>query len=275
MKLRRPCSAERLKALGNLLSRRTGGNLDGNEGKESIRLKVVKGMEDLPWELLPLGDKPVGLAKPFQRRREEPDEPRNKAYAEHGGLSLLSVFTENPYPELPSLDMERKTLGDILTKEDSKIVYKPWKIANGIEKLKEKIRSCEIVHFGGHVDIDKGFQLNGETDDWVSLKEIFPQNAPVAPRFVWLNVCGHGHGVIHALLDSGCRNVLASNTEVTDRNAENGVGEFYRNLRAGKTIRDAVFDLRRTLDRYKDPSWISFIAYGSGEAIFKGIPQSP
>ena len=234
-------------------------------------------MEDLPWELLPLGDKPVGLAKPFQRRREKPVEPKNKAYAEHGGLSLLSVFTENPYPELPSLDMERKTLRDILTKKDSKIVYKPWKIENDIEALKEKIRSCEIVHFGGHVAEDGRFQLNGKTDDWVSLKELFPQNAPVAPRFAWLNVCGRGHGAIHALLDSGCRNVLASNTDLADRAAEKGVGEFYRNLRAGGTIRKAVFDLRRTLyeEKEKDPSWISFIAYGPGEAIFKGNPQSP
>ena len=267
--MRLPSTSSRVDELGKLLSRQSGLSLDERLDGETYAVDFIvpDGVEALPWEILPYEEgHPVGLSVPCQRRRLCRDQKRNKDYPKT--LRGRGVFTEETSPDLPGLERERNSL-QALQDPNTDIVYKEWQAGKGLDCLRERIELSDVVHFGGHANEKGEFQLHGGNGKWISLQELFT-GLEAAPRFVWLNVCGQDSNLFTYPLNGGCPNALCSNTEIADRIAEKGVRSFYENLAAGMPIRDAVLDLRKLLWENNDQSWISCIAYGPGESIFKG-----
>ncbi len=267
---------------------------------------------DLPWDLLPVGGKPLGATHTIQLAPSvslwlELDQ---RAKALDGGPALILGVTGNGTPELvgpragvgwagidaegldlrpiPNVDREvrriSRTLGGSI---------ETWLDQQASEaRLKAlDLRSFDLLHVATHGLASTAaparsalwLTAEGAEDGLLQAREI--AMLPLEARLVVLSACRTAQttpslgveGLARAFLAAGATAVIAAHQDVDDHSTAELMQDLYRGLAQGLDPARALQQAKRTAERRGLPrrSWSSFVLIGAGTQPLRPQPAPP
>ena len=269
-------------------------------GHLSVLTKGSTQLNAIPWELIYDKDNFVCLKYAIGRNIERRNDTlEDDPLEENKKLRILLVG--DPTETLPGVDNELETLKAGLEMDGKDIEIKKMygkQVTREIFFKEISDGNYDIIHFAGHADImdDKSYLLfkegTGEGEEGkriiIGAQEIANQieNCRVKPKIVFMNACSSAAKNNELDTDSLTYDKESSNIALNfvdsltnvhisayigalwpvhdEEAAEFAVG-FYKNLRKGCTIGDAV-RLARIESFLSDPNeltWASFVLYGA------------
>ncbi|MCC6144085.1 MAG: CHAT domain-containing protein [Candidatus Hydrogenedentes bacterium] len=233
----------------------------------------------LPWELLPIGDVPLGVRMPLARQVVLNDQSIARCAALEGRPRWLIIA--NPTGDLPETQATAETLLDQLVarQPDASVAFVAGERATRLDLLK-RLETADIVYYTGHAAHDpadppaSGWRLrDGRLTgrDFGKLRRV--------PAFVFANACESGREIVNtsgrldadssaglagSLLLAGVRHYLGTQWPVAVGPAALFGQAVLDRLLQGEEVAVAVQQARRTVWQFcpADPAWAAYTLFG-------------
>lgn len=190
--------------------------------------------------------------------------------------------------ELPQARHEIDAIRRLLDPEQP-----PGDVISDIGPLQELIRNGDfgLLHFACHngFDIRRGSSITMDSGLFTptlmttaAIEQVLGRAAPM----VFMNACRSAglaatynrlDGWASKFLEAGATAFIGSLWTVRDQTAREFAEEFYRQLRGGCPLGEAMMRARRMMaaDRPNDPTWLAYTVYGNPSAMIGGPRTSP
>ncbi len=237
----------------------------------------------VPWELLPIPDKPLALARPTARRLVTEVVRGTALPLARGESKLRLLIVANPTGDLPWAEAEAQAI-EAAVAELPHVEVTRWHMSpdgSALDLLAEFPRH-HIVHFAGHALYDEQapalsrLLLDRNGEHYITAQNLAGLSIP--PLLLFLNACESGRqsttwerahtwatGLADASIAAGSRNVLATFWNIGDEAAQTFARVFYGEFFGGAPLGVAVHRARSHLFEqvgWSDLTWASYLFYG-------------
>ncbi len=237
----------------------------------------------VPWELLPIPETPIALARPTARRLVTEVLRGTTLPLTRGDGKLRLLIVANPTGDLPWAEAEAQAIEEAAA-ELPHVEVTRWRMQPGGSALDllAEFPHHHIAHFAGHALYDERtpalskLLLDRDGNHYITAQNLAGLSTP--PLLLFLNACESGRqattwerahtwatGLADASISAGSRNVLATFWNIRDEAAQAFARVFYREFLNGAPLGVAVHRARRHLFElagWSDLTWASYLFYG-------------
>jgi hypothetical protein len=218
-----------------------------------VCLQLSGAAREIPWEILPVGDLPLGLQLAPGRVC---DDERNVPLPAEPGTSrdaLRVGVAVNPEFNLPGTVYEADAVGRLFRAHDldRAVIARRHRVTR--DDLAGLIAECDWLHFAGHAEITTaGVAWKLADGDWTAA-DWEQAAAQCRTRFVFAHACSSAGTLIESagaggsdasgagsIQAAGVRHVLGTAVPIPDRDAAEFCAAVYREVLSGETIGEAV-----------------------------------
>lgn len=262
---------------------------------DHLVLSLDEHLIHIPWELL--HDGKDFLCQKFSMGRIVKTKGNRAAY-EHRPLSppLSMMILADPVADLPSAYAEGLLLRDLLEPHPETVQVSFRSGHMQVQRVREKIRAFDLVHFAGHADYHDG---QPEKSGWrfhqgaLSAKDIMAMAGTAhMPSLIFSNACQSGrssgptagsdfqkrlYSLADAFIHSGVRHYIGTFWDILDEPGKAFAQSFYTGLIAGESIGKALQKARLDLIAgYGEETvvWASYLLYGDPSTCYAPRKQT-
>ncbi|MFB6449790.1 DUF7379 domain-containing protein [Bradyrhizobium tunisiense] len=275
--------------------------------REAIRaIQVISEEPFIPWELLYINDRKSGLdGKGFLaewglvRWLHSTPWPGPKLAMRSDRINCVIPTYLDPALRLAGADAERQMLARLFG-EPREVTPDSISVA---DFLRKDARECDVLHFACHgeaaqravmtadllmagTNVDGTFAQDSLSADQVKAFARFAESGPRPTIFI--NACQTGRsgrgigggvaGFVDAFLrpfsELGAGALVGALWSVDDKLAYSFAEAFYRSLKDGDALVDAVRTAREAAKSRKELTWLAYSVYGNPFARVEGAPET-
>ena len=179
------------------------------------------------------------------------------------------LVVADPAEDLPAARFEGEALAREFGRGGSDLQYDVRLGAMRRGDLLRVFKSFGLVHFAGHADPDDdrsgGWRM---CDGRLDAAAIGALRGGPAPRLVFANACRSADVLAATLLDVGVRHVVATTVDVPDLGSADFATVFYRALRSGAAIGEALRRARADTAIAKSALWCAYRLFGDPRTVY-------
>ncbi len=257
-------------------------------GCVNLILRLDEPLIFIPWELLYNGEDFLCLVFNIGRRVTT-TQSLVESFQRQPKLPLKMLMLADTSGDLPEARREIKNIRDQLDVNRDVLAVSAKTGAVTVDYVTRHIRDYDFVHFAGHTDDEandpalSGWRLSDGRFTAAKIQKM--SGGSSFPVFVFLNSCQSAFvtgehvkdgyeqkcfGLVHAFLTAGVKHYIGTLWEIPDVVGEVVASEFYRHIKEGAAVGEALRQARRgTMQKFEGENifWAGYVLYGDPKYI--------